>query len=675
MRKNKKRKILYIILSLVVTLALITTGVFFLLKNNRSYTFAEKKWISDNTNNLIDIYVQSDLPVFSNSGVGVFYDYISALEKDTNISFNIIYENNAKYSMTLKGDENNSITFYKDHYVVISQENRNIASLDTLRGANVGILNSDLSIVKQYLSDYSINYKGFETFDTLKTGFASQSIDVAIVPLYLAISDIIKENYIINYHIDGVNAYYSLNLSDNTELNGIMSKFYDRWSEKSIEKKNEHLADLYYSAKKFSELEKSEIINDDYIVGYLNNLPFEGIVNSTFTGLTSAYLNEFSNLSGATFKYVNYKSVDDLVLALNSGKVDIVANYYNIGATNYTNSTSFNTGDYVILTHANNPITLETLSTLSGSTVEMVSRMNLTNTIKSKGIFNVVEYKNAKELFKKIDKESIVIVDKEFYDYYKNGQFKNYAVKYSNSIDIKNNFLLKNGNTAFNKLFNFYLTLNSDDVMKSLSTQKLYSDARNNIILSFVLRNIVYIILGICALAFIIHKLNHRIRLSKKIKKEDKLLYIDVMTNLKNRNYLNDNIEYWSENKVYPQTILVVDLNKIKEINDKFGHEEGDKQIRMAANSLIKTQRENSEIMRTNGSEFMIYLVGYEEKMILSYIHKLTRELNSSLPYKEFGVALGYAMIESELSTIDDAINDATKRMRENKGVKSEKQA
>lgn len=675
MRKNKKRKILYIILSLVVTLALITTGVFFLLKNNRSYTFAEKKWISDNTNNLIDIYVQSDLPVFSNSGVGVFYDYISALEKDTNISFNIIYENNAKYSMTLKGDENNSITFYKDHYVVISQENRNIASLDTLRGANVGILNSDLSIVKQYLSDYSINYKGFETFDTLKTGFASQSIDVAIVPLYLAISDIIKENYIINYHIDGVNAYYSLNLSDNTELNGIMSKFYDRWSEKSIEKKNEHLADLYYSAKKFSELEKSEIINDDYIVGYLNNLPFEGIVNSTFTGLTSAYLNEFSNLSGATFKYVNYKSVDDLVLALNSGKVDIVANYYNIGATNYTNSTSFNTGDYVILTHANNPITLETLSTLSGSTVEMVSRMNLTNTIKSKGIFNVVEYKNAKELFKKIDKESIVMVDKEFYDYYKNGQFKNYAVKYSNSTDIKNNFLLKNDNTAFNKLFNFYLTLNSDDVMKSLSTQKLYSDARNNIILSFVLRNIVYIILGICALAFIIHKLNHRIRLSKKIKKEDKLLYIDVMTNLKNRNYLNDNIEYWSENKVYPQTILVVDLNKIKEINDKFGHEEGDKQIRMAANSLIKTQRENSEIMRTNGSEFMIYLVGYEEKMILSYIHKLTRELNSSLPYKEFGVALGYAMIESELSTIDDAINDATKRMRENKGVKSEKQA
>ena len=77
--------------------------------------------------------------------------------------------------------------------------------------------------------------------------------------------------------------------------------------------------------------------------------------------------------------------------------------------------------------------------------------------------------------------------------------------------------------------------------------------------------------------------------------------------------------------------------------------------------------------MRTDGNEFMVYLVGYEEKMILSYIHKLTRELNSSLPYKNYGVALGYAMIENELNTIDDAINDASNRMRANKGEKSEK--
>ena len=249
----------------------------------------------------------------------------------------------------------------------------------------------------------------------------------------------------------------------------------------------------------------------------------------------------------------------------------------------------------------------------------------------------------------------------------------NYVIKYNSLQDINNSFLLKNNNIALNKLFNFYLTLNSDNEMLSRATQKLYIDARSNIVLSFILRNIVYIILILAAAIFIIHKLAHRIKLSKRIKKEDKLLYIDVLTNLKNRNYLNDNIKYWGENKVYPQAILILDLNQIKDLNDKFGHEEGDKQIQAAANALIKTQRENSEIMRTDGNEFMVYLVGYEEKIILSYIHKLTRELNSSLPYKNYGVALGYAMIENELNTIDDAINDASNRMRANKGETSEK--
>ena len=131
------------------------------------------------------------------------------------------------------------------------------------------------------------------------------------------------------------------------------------------------------------------------------------------------------------------------------------------------------------------------------------------------------------------------------------------------------------------------------------------------------------------------------------------------MTNLKNRNYLNDNIDFWSSTKVYPQAVIVIDINRLKSLNDIEGHEAGDNQIKAVASVLIKTQRDNSEIMRTDGDEFMIYLVGYDEKKIGSYIHKLTRELNSSLPNKECGVSIGYSMILNEQTTIDDAINDS----------------
>ena len=672
MKKSKNKMLLYAILGIL--LISIIAIVIYYVKNDKSYSHQEKKWLSENANNVVDIYVENNLPVFSSGGIGVFYDYLNALEKDANISFNIIYQNNAEYSMKLISSNENAITFYEDHYVVVSKENRNINSLNDLKGRTVGVLLSEYDLIRKNLSDYNITYKGYGTFEDLKVAFTSKDCEFAILPLYLAINDIIKENYIINYHIDGFNAYYVLTLSSNNKyLNGIMQKFYDRWSKKSIEKRNEHLLNLYYSAKNFSEIEKSEIISDDYVVGYINNLPFEGTVNNIFTGITSAYLSGFSDFSGATYKYRSYKSIDELVLALNEGKVDIAANYYSLGANNYVNSNKFRLKDYVVLTHADNPLTVETLSTLSNSTVEMLGRMNLTSLMKTKGLFKIKEYSTSKELFKGINKESIIIVEKEFYEYYKNSKLNNYVIKYNSLQDINNSFLLKNNNIALNKLFNFYLTLNSDNEMLSKATQKLYIDARSNIILSFILRNIIYIVLIFAAAIFIIHKLAHRIKLSKRIKKEDKLLYIDVLTNLKNRNYLNDNIKYWSENKVYPQAILILDLNQIKDLNDKYGHEEGDKQIQAAANALIKTQRENSEIMRTDGNEFMVYLVGYEEKIILSYIHKLTRELNSSLPYKNYGVALGYAMIENELNTIDDAINDASNRMRANKGETSEK--
>lgn len=672
MKKNKNKILLFTILGIL--LISIVGIIIYYVKNDKSYSHQEKKWLSENANNVVDIYVENSLPIFSSGGIGVFYDYLNALEKDVNMSFNIVYQNNAEYSMKLNSNNDNAITFYKDHYVVISKENRNIISLENLKGKNVGVLLSEYDFIKKNLSDYNITYKGYGTFEDLKVAFSSKDCEFAILPLYLAINDIIKENYIINYHIDGFNAYYVLTLSQNNKyLNGIMQKFYDRWSNKSIERRNEHLLSLYYSAKNFTEIEKSEIISDDYVVGYVNNLPFEGTVNSIFTGITSAYLVGFSDFSGVTYKYHSYKSIDELVLALNEGKIDIAANYYSLGASNYINSNKFRLKDYVVLTHADNPLTVETLSTLSNSNIEMLGRMNLTNIMKSKGIFNVKEYSTLKEFFRKINKDSIIIVEKEFYEYYKNSKLRNYVIKYNNSQDINNSFLLKSNNSALNRLFNFYITLNSDNEMMSKATQKLYIDARSNIILSFLLRNIVYVVLIVVATIFIIHKLAHRIRLSKRIKKEDKLLYIDVLTNLKNRNYLNDNIKYWSENKVYPQAILILDLNQIKDLNDKYGHREGDKQIQAAANALIKTQRENSEIMRTDGNEFMVYLVGYEEKIILSYIHKLTRELNSSLPYKNYGVALGYAMIENELNTIDDAINDASNRMRTNKGEKIEK--
>ena len=77
--------------------------------------------------------------------------------------------------------------------------------------------------------------------------------------------------------------------------------------------------------------------------------------------------------------------------------------------------------------------------------------------------------------------------------------------------------------------------------------------------------------------------------------------------------------------------------------------------------------------MRTDGNEFVIYLVGYNQKQITNYIHKLNKEIKK-LPY-DFGAEFGYSIIEDDIKTIEDAMNEAVEDMKKQKGaIKNEKE-
>ena len=184
---------------------------------------------------------------------------------------------------------------------------------------------------------------------------------------------------------------------------------------------------------------------------------------------------------------------------------------------------------------------------------------------------------------------------------------------------------------------------------------------------------ILYVVILVAVIILVVFKKSKKITIARKIKKDDKMKFIDQLTSLKNRNFLNENIETWNNNTIYPQTIVVVDLNKIQEINDLYGYNEGDKQIKALANILVKTQLDNSEVMRTDGNEFVIYLVGYSQKQISNYIFKLNKEIKK-LPY-EFGAEFGYSMILDDIKTIEDALNEAVEDMKKNKDNNSNEEA
>ena len=135
------------------------------------------------------------------------------------------------------------------------------------------------------------------------------------------------------------------------------------------------------------------------------------------------------------------------------------------------------------------------------------------------------------------------------------------------------------------------------------------------------------------------------------------MLYIKGLEKLRYQKRLKKN-----KNTIYPQAMVVVDLNRIQEINDTLGYEKGDAQIKAAANILIRTQLDNSDIVRTDGTEFLIYLVGYDERQVVSYIKKLTKELKN-MPY-DFGASIGHSMIDSDKKLVEDALNEAVEDMK-----------
>lgn len=664
MKKNKKY---FLIGGLVLVLiVLILCLLMYLNSRKNGYSFSEKSFINSNLNNVIDVSVEGRLPIFSNSGVGVFYDFVNFMERDTKLTFNVQVNGSGTYKFTNKNElGGNDLLFYTDHFVVVSTLSDEIVDLNNLSGKNVAVMDTDKDYVSKYMSEYNVNIVSFSHFNDL-TDQMSDSVLYAILPMQKYINSIVYNKYNIVYHIDGLHSHYVLSMNDaSSTMSKIFTKAFNMWKSEILPSINSHFLELYYDAYNLTEVEKERVTSDDLIVGYVDNMPFEGKLNRNFSGITSMYLDIFSDITGATYKYIEYKNINKLIEALNNKKVDLAVNYYDVNSSNYVDSVSLGTIKYVILAHQSNKDSFDNLVSISDDNIKMVGNTKLYKYIS--GInSNINTYKDYKKMFKSLTKEDILVIEKSTYDYYKNSSLKKYVIKYMGESTVSNTFLLNNDNKVLNNLFNFYLSTTSNNNIESMAIDNSLNMASRNILIEFIISNITYLVLLVIAVVFLLYKFNRKVKVTKKIKKEDKMMYLDVMTNLKNRNYLNDNLSYWEDNKVYPQAVVVIDLNNISIINDTKGHEEGDRQIKSAASILIKTQRENSEIIRTDGNEFLIYLVGYEENQIVTYVNKLMKEFKS-LPY-EYGASMGYFMITSESTTIDDAINEALIKMRENKG-------
>lgn len=79
---------------------------------------------------------------------------------------------------------------------------------------------------------------------------------------------------------------------------------------------------------------------------------------------------------------------------------------------------------------------------------------------------------------------------------------------------------------------------------------------------------------------------------------------IDPLTGVYNQNYLNNILEDPIEN-IFPLTVLMADIDDLKDTNDRYGHAAGDELIKLTARSLKQGVRNRDIIIRIGGDEFI----------------------------------------------------------------------
>lgn len=159
--------------------------------------------------------------------------------------------------------------------------------------------------------------------------------------------------------------------------------------------------------------------------------------------------------------------------------------------------------------------------------------------------------------------------------------------------------------------------------------------------------------------------------ISPVIERQKRIEYLsfhDELTGLYNRRYLMDSMNRLDSDRNLPFTIMVLDLNNLKGVNDSFGHASGDLLIQKTAEFLESIFRQSDIIARTGGDEFCVLLPRTREETasgIVDRIKNLSKTYDSGSD--QISVSVGYAVKTKSGEDIIDVMRKADANMYKDK--------
>ena len=158
------------------------------------------------------------------------------------------------------------------------------------------------------------------------------------------------------------------------------------------------------------------------------------------------------------------------------------------------------------------------------------------------------------------------------------------------------------------------------------------------------------------------------VQLKRLYERERDLSRIDPLTNIPNRRALHEaasQAKRVAERNRAPLSICYIDVDNFKAINDRFGHNTGDRVLAVAAATMAGALRPSDVVARMGGDEFAVLLPGAHGDYAAVIMRRVGDQLQHAMRLNRWPVtfSIGMASFSPPLASVAEMLAEADKAM------------
>jgi len=196
-----------------------------------------------------------------------------------------------------------------------------------------------------------------------------------------------------------------------------------------------------------------------------------------------------------------------------------------------------------------------------------------------------------------------------------------------------------NGNYIYNKLSLIEYIPEFDWYIVSSSYLDEYDQNANKLKKSLEIIGLILMIISILIAALFFHKLDKEteektLKLINMQEKLKKLVNIDQLTGLYNRRYFYDTVENiinLAKREGKKLSVLMIDIDNFKKINDTYGHHVGDSTLFQVASIIKKYSNDKNIAIRWGGEEFIIISIDTNKEKTTQMCEDIRKDIDNEV--------------------------------------------